>query len=91
MSENSINEVNELLGKIKVTKENKEQVKEIRQCLVDRNFDMALELLKQIIPTDEPKTKTNKTPKKQVVEEEASEGAYPKILENPELEKIYIK
>ena len=69
MSENSINEVNELLGKVKVTKENKEQVKEIRQCLVDRNFDMALELLKQIIPTDDSKTKTNKTPKKQVVEE----------------------
>ena len=90
MSENSINEVNELLGKIKVTKENKEQVKEIRQCLVDRNFDMALELLKQIIPIDEPKTKTNKTPKKQVIKEEESEGAYPKILENPELEKIYI-
>ena len=50
MSENnSMNEVYELLKLVKVTKKNKEQVQEIRQYLIDRDFDSALELIKKIL------------------------------------------
>ena len=95
---NNMEEVNKLLNKVKVTKENKEQVKKIREYLVERNFDNALELLREIVP--EEKNSIEKQSKKGIEKkqnkikntenEQVENGKYPKKLENPELEKIYI-
>ena len=102
MDKNIIEEVYELLELVKVTKKNKDTVQEIRQSLIDRDFNQALKLLKEIIPEDkvkqieekydkkEAEEKENKEKKKKEKEEEVQEGLYPKKLENIELEKIYI-
>lgn len=93
MGEGTIEEIYELLGKIKITKENKAQVEEIRQDLIDRNFDKALEKIRELTgEKKEVSTKkvAKKPPKRRKIEEEVVEGSYPKKLEDPELEKIYI-
>ena len=102
MDKNIIEEVYELLELVKVTKKNKDTVQEIRQSFIDRDFNQALKLLKEIIPEDkvkqieekydkkEAEEKENKEKRKKEKEEEVQEGLYPKKLENIELEKIYI-
>ena len=102
MDKNIIEEVYELLELVKVTKKNKDTVQEIRQSLIDRDFNQALKLLKEIIPENkvkqieekydkkEAEEKENKKKRKKEKEEEVQEGLYPKKLENIELEKIYI-
>lgn len=95
MGEDTIGEIYDLLGKIKITRQNKAQVEEIRQDLIDRNFDEALEKIRDLIGENEDKVKaTKKTSKKKVktdkIDEEILDGSYPKKLQDPELEKIYI-
>ena len=48
MNKTDMEEIYDLLNKIKVTRENKEQVEEIRQCLIDRDFETALTKMKEI-------------------------------------------
>lgn len=86
MEESTIEEIYELLGKIKITKDNKKQVEEIRQCLINREFEKALEKMKRL--TDKDKIKKNNSNKK--VKNEVPDGSYPEKLQDPELEKIYI-
>lgn len=95
MGEDTIGEIYDLLGKIKITRQNKAQVEEIRQDLIDRNFDEALEKIRDLIGENEDKAKaTKKTSKKKAktdkIDEEVLDGSYPKKLQDPELEKIYI-
>lgn len=95
MGEDTIGEIYDLLGKIKITRQNKAQVEEIRQDLIDRNFDEALEKIRDLIGENEDKAKaTKKTSKKKTktdkIDEEILDGSYPKKLQDPELEKIYI-
>ena len=97
MDKNIIEEVYELLELVKVTKKNKDTVQEIRQSLIDRDFNQALKLLKEIIPENkvkqieekydkkEAEEKENKEKRKKEKEEEVQEGLYPKKLENIEL------
>ena len=49
MGEDTIEEIYDLLGKIKITRQNKAQVEQIRQDLIDRNFDDALEKIRDLI------------------------------------------
>lgn len=92
MEENTIEEIYQLLGKVTITKQNKAQVEQIRQDLIDGNFDLALEKIREL--TGENKTKTTQKPNKKITKsekiDEQLEGNYPKKLEDPELEKIYI-
>ena len=93
MNDNTINEIYELLGKIKITKANKAQVEEIRQDLIDRNFDEALEKIKALTKESKTLNKVKKNEKKTTkkrVKEKVENGIYPEKLEDPELEKIYI-
>lgn len=95
MGEDTIEEIYDLLGKIKITRQNKAQVEQIRQDLIDRNFDDALEKIRDLIGENENKTKdTKKTSKNKVktdkIDEEVLDGSYPKKLQDLELEKIYI-
>ena len=95
MEEDTIGEIYDLLGKIKITKQNKKQVEEIRQDLIDRNFDEALEKIRDLIGENEDNTTTaKKTSKKKIkidkIDDEILDGSYPKKLQDPELEKIYI-
>ncbi len=90
MNKTDMEEIYDLLNKIKVTRENKEQVEEIRQCLIDRDFETALTKMKEITGQKETKKKA-KEKNVEVLDNEAKEdGIYPKELENPKLEKVYI-
>ncbi len=89
MKEDTIEEIYELLEKIKITKQNKVQVEQIRQNLIDRNFDDALEEIRNLIADNKDKT-VKKIAKTQKIDDEIVDGSYPKRLQDPELEKIYI-
>ena len=78
METENIKKIYQLLNEIPVTKENKEIVLEVKECLLNGDFVTALEKIKNL------QLEVN------VEEVKENEGVYPKKLSNPELEYMYM-
>lgn len=86
MERDSINRLNDLIDRIPVTDENKEEIKEIKRMLSEGNFKDALERMKKL--SYKPQDETKKARKKE--KKEKKENEYPKKLSSPELESQFI-
>lgn len=64
MERDSINRLNDLIDKIPVTDDNKEEIKEIKQMLSEGEFKQALERMKKFTYQSENKEKEEKRKKK---------------------------
>lgn len=64
MERDSINRLNDLIDKIPVTDDNKEEIKEIKQMLSEGEFKQALERMKNLTYQSENKEKEKKRKKK---------------------------
>ena len=84
MGNDNIKKIYDLLNSIPLTKENEETVAQIKECLLNGDFESAVEKLRNIQLEN-----AEKEQKKQI-EEESSSSIYPKQLSNPELEYIYM-
>ena len=85
MERDSINKLNDLIDRIPVTDDNRDEIKEIKQMLSEGDFKNALEKMKGLTyQTQEEKKKGKKKKEKQKVNE------YPKKLSSPELEAQFI-
>lgn len=74
MERDSINRLNDLIDRIPVTDENKEEIKEIKRMLSEGNFKDALERMKKL--SYKPQDETKKARKKE--KKEKKENEYPK-------------
>lgn len=86
MERDSINRLNDLIDKIPVTDDNKEEIKEIKQMLSEGEFKQALERMKNLTYQSENKEKREKKKK----EKGKKENEYPRKLSSPELESRFI-
>ena len=60
MERDSINKLNDLIDKIPITEDNREEIKEIKQMLSEGNFKKALEKMKGLTyQTQDEKKKMN--------------------------------
>ena len=84
MGNDNIKKIYDLLNSIPLTKENEETIAQIKECLLNGDFESAVEKLRNIQLEN-----AEKEQKKQI-EEESSSSIYPKQLSNPELEYIYM-
>ena len=85
MERDSINKLNDLIDRIPVTDDNRDEIKEIKQMLSEGNFKKALEKMKGLTyQTQDEKKKGKRKKEKQKVNE------YPKKLSSPELEAQFI-
>lgn len=85
METEKIKKIYELLNEIPVTKENETTIEEIKECLLNGDFILALEKIQTIQLESEKKEQEEE-------KEESTEtvGIYPKNLSNPQLEYIYM-
>ena len=87
METDKVKKMYELLDKIPVTDENKQDIAEIKECLLNGDFITALEKIQNLQTVDED----NQNEK---IEEETDDsipdGTYPKELSNEELENEYM-
>lgn len=85
MERDSINKLNDLIDKIPITEDNREEIKEIKQMLSEGNFKKALEKMKGLTyQTQDEKKKIRKK------KEKKKENEYPSKLSSPELEAQFI-
>ena len=85
MERDSINKLNDLIDKIPITEDNREEIKEIKQMLSEGNFKKALEKMKGLTyQTQDEKKKIKKK------KEKKKENEYPSKLSSPELEAQFI-
>ena len=85
MERDSINKLNDLIDRIPITDDNREEIKEIKQMLSEGNFKKALEKMKGLTyQTQDEKRKVKKK------KEKKKENEYPSKLSSPELEAQFI-
>lgn len=83
MGRENIDKIYELLDSMPVTKENKDLIQEVKNCLEDGDFSGALEKLKIV-------SEMNKTRRSMQQAKEQDEDIYPEELRNVELEHSYV-
>jgi len=86
METENIKKIYQILNEIPVTKQNEETISKIKECLLNGDFPLALEKIKNL------QLETNEEENKKENEEQTEEmiGLFPKQLSNPELEYIYM-
>ena len=85
MERDSINKLNDLIDRIPITDDNRDEIKEIKQMLSEGNFKKALEKMKGLTyQTQDEKKKVKKK------KEKKKENEYPSKLSSPELEAQFI-
>ncbi len=99
MENSGIESLVDLIERIEINEENREQIKEIKKFIEEENYVEAINLLKKLKSEEKIKLKEIKEPKEKVFEEEfipedeeteENEQIYPKRLLNKKLEEKYI-
>ena len=99
MENSGIESLVDLIERIEINEENREQIKEIKKFMEEENYVEAINLLKKLKSEEKIKLKEIKEPKEKVFEEEfipedeeseENEQIYPKRLLNKKLEEKYI-
>ena len=99
MGNSGIESLVDLIERIEINEENREQIKEIKKFIEEENYVEAINLLKKLKSEEKIKLKEIKEPKEKVFEEEfipedeeteENEQIYPKRLLNKKLEEKYI-
>lgn len=99
MENSGIESLVDLIERIEINEENREQIKEIKKFVEEENYVEAINLLKKLKSEEKIKLKEIKEPKEKVFEEEfipedeeseENEQIYPKRLLNKKLEEKYI-
>ena len=99
MENSGIESLVDLIERIEINEENREQIKEIKKFIEEENYVEAIKLLKKLKSEEKIKLKEIKEPKEKVFEEEfipedeeteENEQIYPKRLLNKKLEEKYI-
>ena len=99
MENSGIESLVDLIERIEINEENREQIKEIKKFIEEENNVEAINLLKKLKSEEKIKLKEIKEPKEKVFEEEfipedeeteENEQIYPKRLLNKKLEEKYI-
>ena len=99
MENSGIESLVDLIERIEINEENREQIKEIKKFIEEENYVEAINLLKKLKSEEKIKLKEIKEPKEKVFEEEfipedeeteENEQIYPKRLLNEKLEEKYI-
>ena len=84
MGNENIKKIYDLLNSIPVTPENEQVIEEIKDCLLNGDFQTAVEKLREL-----QLEKVEKEQEAQMEEEDKS-SVYPEKLSDPDLEEIYI-
>ena len=99
MENSGLESLVDLIERIEINEENREQIKEIKKFIEEENYVEAINLLKKLKSEEKIKLKEIKEPKEKVFEEEfipedeeteENEQIYPKRLLNKKLEEKYI-
>ena len=99
MENSGIESLVDLIERIEINEENREQIKEIKKFIEEENYVEAINLLKKLKSEEKIKLKEIKEPREKVFEEEfipedeeteENEQIYPKRLLNKKLEEKYI-
>lgn len=98
MSKNVINEINSLLKQIKITAKNRDDIAQVKQYLIQQDFDSAVNILRKLVNGNDVEVEKKDKPKKQKVKEKIKEedeepnidSQFPKKLQNNQLEKAFI-
>ena len=99
MENSGIESLVDLIERIEINEETREQIKEIKKFMEEENYVEAIKLLKKLKSEEKIKLKEIKEPKEKVFEEEfipedeeseENEQIYPKRLLNKKLEEKYI-
>ena len=99
MENSGIESLVDLIERIEINEENREQIKEIKKFIEEENYVEAINLQKKLKSEEKIKLKEIKEPKEKVFEEEfipedeeteENEQIYPKRLLNKKLEEKYI-
>ena len=84
METENIKKIYQILNEIPVTNKNEETISKIKECLLNGDFPLALEKIKNL------QLEANEEENKKEEQTEEMLGLFPKQLSNPELEYIYM-